>query len=170
MLFNTSAVCLYKYIGCICSVSRASKLFVSPTCFLKARQFKITSAFAMFFNTSAVCLYKYVGCICSVSRTAKFFVSPTCFLIAWVFKITGAFAIFFNTSAVRPYKYVGRICGASRITKLFVSQTCFSTRPGFAHTDMSAVSVVGCVECELDTKAYYNSQPIISSHNQQSGG
>src|SRR5277367_5127233 len=77
MLFNTSAVCLYKYVGCICSVSRASKLFVSPTCFLKARQFKITSAFAMFFNTSVVCLYKYVGCICSMSRTAKFFVSPT---------------------------------------------------------------------------------------------
>jgi hypothetical protein len=122
------------------------------------------------FHTSAVCLYKYVGCICSVSRTTKFFVSPTCFLIAWVFKITGAFAISFNTSAVRPYKYVGCICGASRITKLFVSQICFSTRPGFAHTDMSAVSVVGCVECELDTKAYYNSQPIISSHNQQSGG
>src|SRR5277367_6453145 len=169
MLFNTSAVCLYKYIGCICSVSRASKLFVSPTCFLKARQFKITSAFAMFFTPLrfACTNMSVVFVVCPVPPN---FVSPKCFLIAWVFKITGAFAISFNTSAVRPYKYVGCICGASRITKLFVSQICFSTRPGFAHTDMSAVSVVGCVECELDTKAYYNSQPIISSHNQQSGG
>src|SRR5271156_1466373 len=78
-VFHTSAVCLYKYVGCICSVSRTTKLFVSPTCFLIAWVFKITGAFAMLFNTSAVCLYKYVGCICGASRITKLFVLPTCF-------------------------------------------------------------------------------------------
>src|SRR5271163_3066622 len=142
-----------------------TKSFVPPPCFLIAQPFKVTSAFAMLFNTSADCLYKYVGCICSVSHATKIFVSPTCFLKARAFKITSAFAMFFNTSAVCLYKYVGCICGASRITKLFVSPTCFSTRQRFAHTDMSAVSVVDCVECKLEAKAYYNSQPIISSRN-----
>src|SRR5271155_351262 len=134
----------------------------------------------MFFNCLGIQNYR---CICnvfqhlcgllvqicrlylSVSHTTILFVSPTCFLIAWIFKITGAFAMLFNTSVVCLYKYVSCICGASHITKLFVSPTCFSTRQRFAHTDMSAVSVVDCVECKLEANAYYNSQPIISSRN-----